>query len=303
MSEGRLFKIIYYLLEKGRATAPELAEKFEVSIRTIYRDVDMLSSAGIPIYVTTGRKGGIQLMDHFVLHKSILSDREKQEILMGLQSLGAIQYQGAGDILTKLGAVFQTAQAKWIEADFSRWGTSRDNEQKAYQLLKQSILESRVISFTYYSSSGNRLQREAEPLKLFYKDRSWYLYAYCHLRLDNRLFRISRMKEITSTDERFTRQPETEGPVFPIAEEIGTIIKIELHFPEKMAYRIYDIFDDHDITKVEKGYKVTASVPENQWLYEFIMSFGDQVDIISPQRLREKIINCCTRALQHHRKE
>ena len=165
MSEGRLFKIIYYLLEKGRATAPELAEKFEVSIRTIYRDVDSLSSAGIPIYVTAGRKGGIQLLDHFVLHKSILSDKEKQEILMGLQSLGAIQYQDAEDILTKLGAVFQTAQIKWIEADLSRWGISRENEQKIFQTLKQSILESRVISFTYYSSSGTGMKREAEPLK------------------------------------------------------------------------------------------------------------------------------------------
>lgn len=303
MSEGRLFKIIYYLLEKGRATAPELAEKFEVSIRTIYRDVDSLSSAGIPIYVTAGRKGGIQLLDHFVLHKSILSDKEKQEILMGLQSLGAIQYQDAEDILTKLGAVFQTAQIKWIEADLSRWGTSRENEQKIFQTLKQSILESRVISFTYYSSSGTGMKREAEPLKLFYKERAWYLYAYCRCRSGNRLFRISRMKEITLTNQVFSRQMETADTVFPMTEDMGAIMNIELQFPEEMAYRIYDIFDDQDIAKLDKGYRVTASVPENQWIYEFIMSFGDQVEIISPKRLRENIIERCRRALQHHRKE
>lgn len=303
MSEGRLFKIIYYLLEKGRATAPELAEKYEVSIRTIYRDVDMLSSAGIPVYVTKGRKGGIQLMDHFVLNKSILSDKEKQEILMGLQSLCAIQYQDAEDILTKMGAVFQTAQTKWIEADFSRWGISRENEQKIFSILKQSILESRVLSFTYYASSGEHLQREAEPLKLVYKDKAWYIYAFCRYRLEKRLFRVSRMKKITLTKEQFCRKIGTDDPVFPKSAVMGQVMEIELHLPDEMAYRIYDIFDDQDITKLKSGYKVTAAVPETQWLYEFIMSFGDKVDIVSPRQLRENIIKRCANALQHHRKE
>ena len=96
---------------------------------------------------------------------------------------------------------------------------------------------------------------------------------------------------------------EIPDTVFPTAEDIGKIMEIVLQFPEEMAYRIYDIFDDQDIAKLENGYRVTASVPENQWLYEFIMSFGDQVEIISPIRLRENIIERCRRALQHHRKE
>ena len=92
MQESRLFRILYYLLDKGHATAPELAEKFEVSVRTIYRDVDAISSAGIPIYVTTGRNGGIQFLDDYVLNKSFFSDSEKLEILSSLQSLSAVQY-------------------------------------------------------------------------------------------------------------------------------------------------------------------------------------------------------------------
>ena len=96
---------------------------------------------------------------------------------------------------------------------------------------------------------------------------------------------------------------ETADTVFPMTEDMGAIMDIELQFAEKMAYRIYDIFDDQDIAKLENGYRVKASVPENQWIYEFIMSFGDQVEIISPKRLRENIIERCRRALQHHRKE
>lgn len=91
MQESRLFKIVYYLLEKGQATAPQLAERFEVSVRTIYRDIDVLSEAGIPVYTESGRNGGIYLMSQFVLDKAILSEEEKQEILSAMQSMHAIQ--------------------------------------------------------------------------------------------------------------------------------------------------------------------------------------------------------------------
>lgn len=106
LQESRLFKIMYYLLDKGRATAPELAEKLEVSVWTIYRDIDRISSAGIPIYITTGRNGGIQLIDGYVLDRTMLSEKEKQEILISLQSLSATQYPNADDILSKLRALF-----------------------------------------------------------------------------------------------------------------------------------------------------------------------------------------------------
>ena len=141
MQESRLFRILYYLLDKGRATAPELAEKFEVSVRTIYRDVDVMSSAGIPIYVTTGRNGGIQFLDDYVLDKSFFSDSEKLEILSGLQSLSAVQYPEVDTILKKIGAVFQTRLTDWIDVDFSRWGSVAENENRLFRLLKQTSLD------------------------------------------------------------------------------------------------------------------------------------------------------------------
>ena len=102
MQESRLFKIIYYLLDKGQATAPELAEKLEVSVRTIYRDIDALSGAGIPIYAEAGRNGGIHLMNDFVLDKAVLSKEEKQEILTALQSIHAVRSMGGSQTLQKL---------------------------------------------------------------------------------------------------------------------------------------------------------------------------------------------------------
>ena len=123
MKESRLFKIIYYILENGRVTAPELAEKFEVSVRTIYRDIDVISSAGIPIYVTTGRNGGIQILENYVLDKAVFSEKEKQDILSALQSVFVVNETYEKEMLTKLSALFHIHSDQWFEVDFSRWGS------------------------------------------------------------------------------------------------------------------------------------------------------------------------------------
>ena len=303
MSESRLFKIIYYLLDKGQVSATKLAEVCEVSVRTIYRDIDMLSDAGIPIYANTGRNGGIRLQDHFVLHNAVLSEKEKQEILMGVQSLSAIQYPAADDILVKLGAIFQTAQANWIEVNFSRWGSVQEKKQKVFGIMKQAILERKLIRFTYYSSCGNSLRRDAEPVKLLYKDKSWYVFAFCPDKSDYRLFRVSRMKEILLTEKTFEIKAESSNLVLPLPEDLGALLQLELSFPDECGYRLYDTFDESAISKTESGYKVQAALPENEWLYGFVMSFGDKVTVIRPEYLKENIIKQYENALQHYRKE
>ena len=130
MQESRLFKIVYYLLDKGQATAPELAKKLEVSVRTIYRDIDSLSAAGIPIYTEAGRTGGIRLMNDFVLNKAILSEKEKQEILTALQSINATLNTSNSQTLQKLSALFHQDSENWLEVDFSRWGNKDSDNDK-----------------------------------------------------------------------------------------------------------------------------------------------------------------------------
>lgn len=303
MSESRLFKIIYYLLDKGQVSAAELAEVCEVSVRTIYRDIDRLSGTGIPIYANTGRHGGIRLQDHYVLRNAVLSEKEKQEILMGVQSLSAIQYPAADDISVKLGAIFQTAQTNWIEVDFSRWGSVQEKEQKVYSILKRAILERKVIGFTYYSSCGNSLRRHAEPVKLLYKDKSWYVFAFCPDKSDYRHFRVSRMKEIVLTERTFEMKAESSNPVLSKPDDLGELLQLELNFPDECGYRLYDTFDESAILKTESGYNVKATLPENEWLYGFVMSFGDKATVIRPEYLKENIIKRYENALQHYRKE
>lgn len=299
MSESRLFKILYYLLDKGTVTAPELAKKFEVSVRTIYRDIDMLSGAGIPVYTTTGHGGGIHLFDNFVLKKSLLSEQEMQDILIGVQSLSAVQYPDTDGVMSKLKATFQIAESDWIEIDFSRWGSIVEKEKQYFEMLKRSILGRQEIQFLYYNSLGEVSQRRCQPLKMVYKDKAWYLHAYCLKRNDYRLFRISRIKELLVTDQYFKSHSEMKESVFSLMEEMGKPITIELSFPKEVSYRVYDTFEDDVIKWNGQEIRVNVTLPETEWLYSFIMSFGNQISILYPISLKEKIIERYKIALKH----
>lgn len=283
MKESRLFKIVYYILEKGRVTAPELAERFEVSVRTIYRDVDVISSAGIPIYVTTGRNGGIQILNHYVLEKVLLSDKEKQELLSSLQSLSVIDGSFEKELLTKLSALFNVTSKQWFEVDFSRWG-NKDQDNTKFELLKKATIYHKAIEIVYVSSYCKKSTRKIHPLKLFYKSKEWYIKAYCTEKEDFRLFKINRMIECRPLEEDFI---PVDFPDSQKKEEI-TLPKVILRFPKEMSYRVYDEFSYDELTVEENGdLLAAASMPVDGWLIGFLLSFGANVEVIEPAYIRK----------------
>lgn len=288
MKESRLFKIVYFILENGRVTAPQLAEKFEVSVRTIYRDVDVISSAGIPIYVTTGRNGGIQLLDHYVLEKVFFSDYEKHDILSALQSLSVINNGCDKEILTKLSALFNVESEKWFEVDFDRWGgKSQDNVK--FELLKNATIYHRAVSIVYVGTVCSKMTRKIYPLKLLYKSKEWYIKAYCTEREDFRLFKMNRIVSCEMLEETFIPM------VYPEIQLSGQSIsceKIVLRFPKELAYRIYDEFQDDEISIQKNGdLRVVTYMPNDNWLTGYLLSFGDSVEVIEPKCLHETLYN------------
>lgn len=283
MKESRLFKIIYFILEKGRVTAPELAEKFEVSVRTIYRDVDVISSAGIPIYVTTGRSGGIQILDNYVLDKAFFSDKEKHDILSALQSLSVIDNTCERELLTKLSALFNTQPENWVEVDFSRWGSKTQDNAK-FEQLKNAAINHKVATIVYVSSYFKKTRRNIHPLKLYYKSKEWYIKAYCTEKNDFRLFKINRIIHCEILDEDFI---PVEFPELQDTEQ-NSYNKIILRFPKEMAYRVYDEFREDEITEQENGDFIAAAyMPEDAWLIGYLLSYGVYVEVIEPAYLRK----------------
>ncbi len=282
MKESRLFKIVYYILEHGRATAPELAEKFEVSVRTIYRDIDVISSAGIPVYVTTGRNGGIHILENYVLDKALFSEKERQDILAALQSVAVAGSTYEKDMLTKLSALFQVPSDNWFEVDFSRWG-SRTQDSTTFELLKNAVIAHRAADILYANSYGEKNRRKIYPLKLMYRAKAWYLKAYCTEKADFRIFKLNRIVEIQLLAEEFAPMEYPE----PAEETERKYNKISLRFPKEMAYRVYDEFEADEIEETENGELIVSSeMPEDNWLTGYLLSFGTQVTVLEPAYLR-----------------
>lgn len=285
MQESRLFKIIYYLLNKGHATAPELAEKLEVSVRTIYRDMEALSGAGIPIYAEAGRGGGICLMPDFVLGKVMLSEREKKELLAALQSLAVTGNIYPDSLLEKLSALFSAPSESWFEVDFSRWGNeTRDKQQ--FELLKTAILKRRCVKLHYVGANAAFSERNVQPVKLLYKSRAWYLHAFCMERQAYRFFRLSRILDCELLEEG------TEPPPLPEDRDIPAqdYRKFVFLFSKEVTYRVYDEFDPRLVQKQENGdLLVTVWMPYDEWIIGFLLSVGHFVQIIEPPDLKEVI--------------
>lgn len=296
MSDSRLFHILYYLLNKERATAPELAEKFEVSQRTIYRDIEALSGAGIPVYAEPGRNGGISLLQDFVLDRALLSRQEKQETLAALQSISATGSALAMDTLAKLSALFHIEDAGWLEVDFSRWGKKSADSSK-FEQLKTAVIQHREINIVYENTNSQTSVRTVQPLKLSYKSKEWYLKAFCLEKQDFRMFKLNRILHLDVLDQTFVPK------LYPEAEpDYGqTCPKIALLFSKEFAYRIYDEFDETQIARQDNGdFLVSARLPVDQWLIGYLLSFGAQVEVKEPAYLREILAAQAREIFQKH---
>jgi len=291
MQISRLFEIIYILLEKKSITARELAEHFEVSVRTIYRDIDALCQARIPIYSSQGKGGGITLVDKFILDKSLISEIEQNKILIALQSLSSIGYPELDDVLSKLSSIFQKSNVNWIEVDFSNWGSDK-KQNEVFSLLKNSIVEQKVIIFSYFSATGQKSERYVEPFKLLFKDKAWYLQGYCLQRMTGRNFKITRMKNIHLTEESCIHQNSQEFTHKSVSETSINQVHLNLKISSDGAYRVYDDFSEENITINKDGsYTVVVSTPEGEWLYNYLFSFGTTLEVIEPKSVRDESIS------------
>lgn len=286
MQINRLFEIVYILLDKKMTTARALSERFEVSTRTIYRDVETLSAAGIPIYMSKGKGGGISLLPDFVLNKTVLTDGERQNILSSLQAVNAVNPGGTDTALHKLSTLFGGNNTDWIEVDFSSWANAKD-ETVRFTTIKSAILNRKILSFLYSGADGQRTNREVEPLKLCFKSGAWYLYGYCQYRSDFRFFKLSRIRELCVSDQGFLR--EAPKQVFDGESSFqDDFVQLKLWLSPQAAYRVYDEFDS--CQRQEDGsFIAEISYPKGEWIYYYVATFGCHCEVLEPQDVREAV--------------
>ena len=287
MKDNRLFRILYYILEKEKVTANELADKFEVSVRTIYRDIDSISSVGVPIFTTQGKGGGIKIDNEYILNKSLFDANEKEQIIAALQGLEKTNKVYKSELITKLSALFKIKNSNWIEIDFTSWG-SNNTYQELFNTLKIAIINKNIISFSYNSSKAEKINRRVKPIRLLFKEQDWYLYAFCLLRNDFRYFKLSRIKDLEVLAINY--EDNFENIVLKREIKYENTVNIKLKFNKSVAFRVYDEFKA--IVEDKKGnLYVEMKIPNNYKLYNYIFSFGANVEILEPKEIRNQFKN------------
>lgn len=297
MKIDRLVSIIMILLDKRRVGARELADIFEVSPRTIYRDIDTINMAGIPVYSIPGVGGGFEIMRDYKIDKNFFSTNDLSAILMGLSSISnMIRGDELIHALAKVKSFIPADRAKDIELktnqiyiDLSPWMGNR-NVQAYLETIKKALQERKLLSFEYTDRYGNITARTAEPYQLVLKGSHWYWQGYCHTRNDFRLFKVSRISNLEIKEESFTprdnKRPQLEFD--DSLEALQTTIKIRIH--TSVMERVLDYCRCENFSPDgNEHYIVSFPFIENEYYYNILFSFGDKCECLEPLHVRTEM--------------
>lgn len=297
MKISRLVSIIMILLEKERVSAQELAAMFEVSKRTIYRDIDAINLAGIPVVSTPGVNGGIEIMKNYKLDKHVFSSNEITTILTGLSSLTTlVENEELVNAVIKMRSLIPNDKVQEIEfkadqirIDLSQWIGYR-NLQPYLESLKLAILERKQLSFDYTNRNGTVTERHVEPYQILLKGTHWYFHGYCCVREDFRLFKLSRMSNLKLKESTF--QPREHQPaVLDFSDhlkEIQTTITLRVH--QSLMERILDFCEYDDCSSDgEEHFIVQFPFIENDYYYTMLLSFGETCECLEPPHVRQEL--------------
>lgn len=297
MKIDRLVSIIMVLLDKKRIGAQELADMFEVSPRTIYRDIDAINIAGIPIRSISGVGGGFEIMPEYKIDKKVFSTADLSAILMGLSSLSnMVRGDELVNALAKVKSFIPAEKAKDIEIktnqiciDLSPW-MDNQNIQPYLETIKTALQDCKLLSFEYTAHHGNKTVRTVEPYQLVLKSSHWYFYGYCYTRNDYRLFRLSRMSDLKMRQEVFIPR-DYQRPVLDFEEILVTMqteVKIRIHKSILDRVLEYCTFD-HFTPDGDEHYFVSFPFIENEYYYDILLGFGDKCECVEPPHIRKEM--------------
>jgi predicted DNA-binding transcriptional regulator YafY len=294
MKVDRLMSILMLLLDRQKCTARELAEYFEVSIRTIQRDIDALCEAGIPIYADVGQQGGYQLTENYRMDRSFLTRSEMDTLVMMLKGFQeTLLSSSIKSIMEKLSGIHGTNTAhSTFHIDMTPWGADSRFSHTLKQLGK-AIEQSHLISFEYFDLYNRKSERNVEPYKILIKSGSWYLHAYCLLRKDYRLFRLSRIFSLETSDSKFRKRDDSEWQSSQNSLEISREqSEMTIRFSPEARGRIPDFFDPRTAVEEPDGSLVFKQrFPVDEWLITVLLGISDVAEVLEPASLRAEVQN------------
>ena len=287
MKIDRLLGIITILLQNGKTTAPHLAERFEVSRRTILRDLDTLGQAGIPIITEQGGRGGISIMEGYQLDRSLLTADELQRLIAGLKGIDSVSKRPKTDnLLLKLAPNNAIAAlADCIMIDLA--SHYKDSLSEKINLIKEAITSHRMISFDYYYRKG-QVRRRVEPYYVVFKWTAWYVLGWCAERADFRLFKLNRLWDLNISGEVFMPR-EVPLEIISLDDVLPDQDKIEILFDKSVRFRLIEDYGLHCCTETDHGLLMELNYTNRENAIAWILSFGDQAEVLAPLDVRDEL--------------
>ncbi len=290
MKIDRLVAIIMLLNNRDKITAKELGEKFEVSTKTIQRDIEIIERAGIPIVSYKGHGGGYGIIDGFKVNKSSMTTGEAALLNKLLKEINkSYESTETTSLINKLESAKPEVSNlnDRLVIDFSRWGKSSDLNHRI-NLIDRAILNRNPLEFGYINGSGESTFRIVEPYKIIFKSLSWYVYGFCTLKEEMRIFKVDRIKNIKIREETFIYREELNDDIFK--EDKLEKTEITIRFMSNLKGMIMESFDDYEEVQYEDEF-ITAIIklPYSNWVEGMVLSFGEYVEVLSPLFLRENI--------------
>ena len=296
----RLLSIVMLLLTNKRIGAQELAERFEVSLRTIYRDLETINAAGIPVVSFSGPNGGYEIMEQYHIDRQIVTLEDLRSIMTALNGLEAsLKDPQLHDVIAKVGALITKAeQAKLEESgdellfNANLW-RGKEADSGTISALRRAARFRHVVRFRYVTARGDEEEREAEPVGLAWKGYAWYLHAWCRLRRDFRTFRLTRIRDCRVLEERFAPRGVSLKELdarFDVLDPRSAQIRMVLRFHPRQRMRVEEYFPPEEIRVEEDGYyRVETVHAEDEWLYGTLLGFGPEVTVLEPRRLADNL--------------
>ena len=303
MKIDRLIGILSVLLQEEKITAPELAERFEVSRRTINRDVEDLCKAGIPICTSQGAGGGIRIMDGYKMDRTILSTKDMQMIMAGLRSLDSVSGSHYyGQLMEKLqaGSSDFVSGKESILIDLSSW--DKDSLSPKIELIQDAIELGKTLKFQYYAPGGNT-ERVMEPYYLIFKWSSWYVYGYCLLRNDYRMFKLNRMEELVHAGA-FEKRSAVPMPDLSNEKVFPSQATVKAVFHPSMKWHLIEGFGIESFKERPDGMLLFEhDYADDEGLLSWMLSCRDMVTVLEPESIREELFRIASELAEKYRKE
>lgn len=301
MKLDRLLGILTILLQKDRVTAPELAEKFEVSRRTIGRDIDAMCRAGIPVVAHQGSGGGISIAEGFKLDKSVLTADELSGMIVALKGLGSVSEQPAIErVLDKLQANTDAVVSMREPVIIDLASHDRGQLTEKIELIKRAVLHSQIIEFDYFYEKGES-HRLIEPYFIIFQWTAWYVFGFCLERSDFRLFKLGRLWNLRLCDERFVpREISSEKRDFKVWLKEEKEHKLVALFDPAEKYQLIETYGLDCYEETAEGLRFEIGFTNRNYILNWLLGFGGKVKVLEPEYIVEDLKTAAQNILSRH---